>query len=428
MSLVNAPISDGEFTTLMEALAPFESHATVAVAVSGGQDSMALAFLTERWCRHHQCHMEALIVDHGLRETSAHQAKQTKKNLQRMNIKSTILTASIEAGGNVQMRARDARYELLEDYCEQHDILHLLVAHHDNDQAETLLLRLGRGSGVYGLAAMTSCRYGRATRLLRPLLRIPRTRLHATIRHHEIACVKDESNDESRFARVRLRQHEALLNELLPRARLSDTTRRLWRARKTLEHDCATAAAAALQVSPLGFVIYHRRQLLSYSEEIHLRLLSSILQMVGGKSVVPRLENVLALRDAIVNKESRTLHGCVITRLQGQRWIVYREVALIKDSCPLPEGKRTLWDNRFELLSEASIPSSLRVRPLRRHGWHAIKHHDVPRLPADIFMSLPALWNKHHELLCVPSLDIVLHSSDCYRTVTAHFQPARTIT
>ena len=427
MSVRSAPITDGEFTTLMETLAPFESHATLAVAVSGGQDSMALAFLTERWCRHHQCHMEGLIVDHGLQAASARQAKQTKKNLQKMKIKATILTASIEAGGNVQMRARNARYRLLEDYCERHDILHLLVAHHDHDQSETLLLRLARGSGVYGLAAMTPCRYGRATRLLRPLLAIARSRLHATIKHHAIAYVKDDSNDDSRFARVRLRQHEELLNELMPRTRLSDTTRRLRRARKALEHDCATAAAATLQVSPLGCVMYHRCQLLSHSEEIHLRLLSSVLQMVGGRCVMPRLENVLALRDAIMNKESRTLHGCVITRLRGQWWIVYREVALIKESCNLPKGDPTLWDNRFELLSEASVPSSV-VRPLRQRGWHAIKHHDLPRLPADIFMSLPALWNKNHELLCVPSLDIVLHSSDCYRTVTARFQPVRTVT
>ena len=156
------PISKKEFAASMAALGPFERPPALAVAVSGGADSMALTLLAADWAAARRGSIVALTVDHRLRNESRAEAKQVAAWLAARGIEHKILAWTGEKpSSDVQAAAREKRYELLEDWCRRQGILHLLVAHNLDDQAETFLLRLGRGSGLYGLSGMASveCMY-----------------------------------------------------------------------------------------------------------------------------------------------------------------------------------------------------------------------------------------------------------------------------
>ena len=143
-----APVGDEEFAALLLPFAPFEPSPHLAIAVSGGADSMALALLADRWARMRGGRVTALTVDHGLRAEAAAEAAQVARWLAERGIAAmTLAGVAPLPRRDIQAQARALRYRLLEGWCAEAGVLHLLIAHHQEDQAETLLLRLGRGSG-----------------------------------------------------------------------------------------------------------------------------------------------------------------------------------------------------------------------------------------------------------------------------------------
>ncbi|WP_148300986.1 tRNA lysidine(34) synthetase TilS [Asaia platycodi] len=159
----------------------------VAVAVSGGADSLCLAWLLRRWRRA----VLALIVDHGLRENSAAEAAETASRLKALDIPSVILKLdTIDRKGSLQKNARIARYQALTAACLSRGILDLALGHHERDQVETLLLRKAHGSSPHGLAAMALSRETPQLRHIRPLLEIAPERLRATLREQGIVWLR----------------------------------------------------------------------------------------------------------------------------------------------------------------------------------------------------------------------------------------------
>ncbi len=176
-----APVSDEEFTALMTGLFP-ALPSRLAVAVSGGPDSMALAFCLKRWCDgHNQTLPLAFIVDHGLRAESAQEAIRTQENLSKLGISADILRWEHEPiVTRLHDTARKARYNLLTEACRKHGIENLLLAHQREDQAETILMRFSKGSGIGGLSGMAAVNMKDGIRIQRPFLSLPKTRLIAT--------------------------------------------------------------------------------------------------------------------------------------------------------------------------------------------------------------------------------------------------------
>ncbi|MGB9151713.1 MAG: tRNA lysidine(34) synthetase TilS, partial [Alphaproteobacteria bacterium] len=200
---LNLPIDAEEFARLLENYAPSLS-VPLALAVSGGPDSMALAFCVKRWAQREAI---AFIVDHGLRAESATEALQVKAALEQMGIRAEILRWEHETvTTGLHEKAREARYRLLTDACRRHGAADLLIAHHRDDQAETILMRLAKGSGVEGLAGMQDQTMRDGIRFLRPFLSLPKERLVATCVAAAIPFVTDPSNDHKKFARGRLRK------------------------------------------------------------------------------------------------------------------------------------------------------------------------------------------------------------------------------
>ena len=217
------------FEALMAPLGPFEPAPRIAVAVSGGADSLALCLLAERWARARGGAVFGLTVDHRLRPESGAEAAQVRRWLAARAIPHRTLRwpGARRAGGGIQEEARAARLALLTAWCRRAGVLHLLLGHQREDQAETALQRLARGSGIDGLAAMAPVRLalepaGGGVRLLRPLLSVPRDALPATLAQWDQPWIDDPTNRDRRHARPRLAAAIARLGpEGLSAARLA---------------------------------------------------------------------------------------------------------------------------------------------------------------------------------------------------------------
>ncbi len=271
------PLNAPEFRALMAALGPFERAPHLAVAVSGGADSMALGLLGDGWARARGGRVTALTVDHGLRPESGAEARRVKAWLGKRGIPQSVLrwTAAGEGGApgaNLQALARAARYRLLAGWCRKRHVLHLVLAHHLEDQAETFLLRLGRGSGVHGLAAMAAVTGIEGVRLLRPLLTVPKARLRANLQRRGQAWIEDPSNEDPAFARVRLRAlMPAFAGVGMDAQRLAQTANAMGRARRALEEAAVTLLAAAAEIYPAGYCLLRPDLFRAAPDEVALR-------------------------------------------------------------------------------------------------------------------------------------------------------------
>lgn len=198
------PVDQADFTRALDALGPFEPAPHLAIAVSGGADSLALAALGTRWLEARGGSGTALTVDHGLRAAARHEALWVEAACRRLKLAHRTLRWTPPSAGATptsQARAREARYRLLDEACAELGCLHLLVAHHATDQAATIAMRRRRGPGP-GLAGMAAVRELRHCRLLRPLLTVSPEPLRATAQALGFGWIEDPSNRDPRFERA----------------------------------------------------------------------------------------------------------------------------------------------------------------------------------------------------------------------------------
>jgi len=291
-----------------------------AVAVSGGGDSLALMHLLAGWAKAAgRDKPVVLIVDHALRDGSAGEAKTAAAKARKAGLTAHILTRKgARPKSGIEALARDARYGLMGRWLKRHGVAHLYVGHTLDDQAETFLLRLGRGSGLDGLSAMRALAPFpvpglEALTLARPLLGIGRAELRAYLKERRQDWLEDPMNSEARFARSRIR---ALLPALeaagLSPARIADAAAHLARARAALE--LATEAVLARAARPDGHrVLLDAPALAAAPREMGLRALAALLMAVSGQPYRPRFEALERLFDRLAQGElggGATLHGC----------------------------------------------------------------------------------------------------------------------
>lgn len=184
----------------------------VAVAVSGGADSLSLAHFLKGWSERSPCRLTALVVDHKLRAESTVEAHHVRDLLVRVGIATEILTwDGIKPQAAIQEKAREARYSLLTSWCKANKVNHLFLGHHLDDQLETFLMRLSRGQGLYSLAAMQPVSDWGGIPILRPFLHLPKSSLISYLKKRDIHWVEDPSNHNACFERVRTRAFAQLL-------------------------------------------------------------------------------------------------------------------------------------------------------------------------------------------------------------------------
>jgi tRNA(Ile)-lysidine synthase len=395
----------------MAMLGPIESAPHLAVGCSGGGDSMALTLLMNSWARRRSGRITALIVDHRLRPESADEARQVGRWLANCSIAFRILRRpNTSITGDLQAKARAARYRLMMTWCKRNSVLHLALAHQREDQAETFLLRLARGSGLEGLAAMAVVSEYSGVRLLRPLLDVAHDRLIATLAHHKQAHIEDPSNLNLDFARVRMRRLCPQLSvEGMSSPRLASTAARLGRAREAMEDVATTFAAHCVSPRAEGYCLISPEPLLKAPEEVGLRILGRVMACISGAEHPPRLEQLERLYAWLGTGcagGGRTLGGCRVL-LWRQRLLICREACAVTDELPL--SRALIWDRRFQLrtmLSPKRI-AGFTVRRLAAHGWRqiVISRPQLKRclVPPAVRPTLPAIWSLD-SVVAVPHL------------------------
>lgn len=402
----------------MKKAGPFEPCPHLAVALSGGADSMALLHLCRSWAAEKYGRVTALIVDHGLRTESAAEARLVQQRARVLGVSCQILRwDGAKPATAIQAAARTARYDLLGAWCRKHNVLHLMLGHHRDDQAETILLRKDRDSGPDGLAGMSLIRETGWGRLIRPLLPVERGRLRATVRKAGLEWVEDPSNQNEAFARVRARRALSesgpdLAGRLIAEAQRSAAIR--------TENEAADAAglARAVTIYPEG---YARLSVATFSQEspaVKARMLGRLIACLGGRSRPPKREALARLSDAMAkdrNWAGATLGGSRLIH-DHDDILILRETGRCRPEM-IREGQKFLWDGRFTLTlpRRTSMKARrLRIAPLGSADQAALggvfdKIERDQRHTRQILRSFPALFD-HHGLVAVPHLGYGRHS------------------
>jgi len=346
-----AAVSDAVFAALIERLGPFERRPRLAVGVSGGADSLALVLLADRWARSRGGEVTALTVDHGLRPESAAEAAQVGEWLARRGIAHHVLRwEGAKPRTGIQQAAREARRALLLEWCRQAGVLHLLLAHHHDDQLETMMLRRVHGSGPDGLAAMAAVVETPEVRILRPLLDVPGHRLKATLQHLGQPWIEDPSNRDPTFERVRIRQSlSAPAHGTAGGAPVPPDPHRFGAARAARDAEVAALLAAAAAIYPEGWAVLDPIRLRAADTELSRRALTRILLAVGGAAYPPRSERLERLHDVLRRDAlggGHTLAGCRILPRRGGILFV-REPAAAAHDVAVDRAGTFEWDRRF---------------------------------------------------------------------------------
>ncbi|MEW5964358.1 MAG: tRNA lysidine(34) synthetase TilS [Pseudomonadota bacterium] len=439
------PLGDHEVDKLLAPLlGTADSPPLLVLAVSGGVDSMALMHLTaEAVRRAGRGRVLVATVDHGLRPESAAEARFVAEEARRLGLAHmTLVWHGAKPATGIQEAARAARYRLLaEAICSEPAAHKLLVtAHTLDDQAETVLMRLARGSGVEGLSGIAeierldvdidprrlpSAPEGYRPMLppvtvARPLLQVPKARLVATMRARGLSWVEDPSNESPAFERVRIRRARPVLQELgLTSEALARSARRLRSVRAAVAQWTLAALndPDLVRIDPLGFVTVSPRVWRDgeggLAEAVQLRLLAAVVRMVGG------LERPLSLSslEEVAHQISIGWHrtpapsyavtiGHTKIEQTGDCVSVLRETGRRPpEPLMLPPGASALWDNRFLVSVGAGASSPLEVRALGESGLRALRAegHCPPSAPSAALMGAPGFFDGDR-LVAAPSL------------------------
>lgn len=397
--------------------APFAGRQKLAIGVSGGADSLALMWLLSHWADETAARPEicVLTVDHGWRADSAAEARSVAAYAACAGFAHSVLSGTEPAPeSGLEAWGRDLRLRLFGDWVRDHGADGVLLAHHGQDQAETLAMRLARGSGLRGLKAMEfKTRIGNLT-IFRPLLGQSPARLKATLEALGQSWIEDPSNADPRFERVRMREAMAAKGALiglgLSPIALASSAERLGRADAALEHYSSLCMDRAVTIHRAGFATVERVLLWAEPVEIRLRVLARLLTGVSGRLATHGAGLEAALCDLDAGVTAITLGGCRVAQ-DKTRLLVTREVRGIAP-IDITAGATTLWDDRFEV-SLIGSSASVEVRPLGEKGFAKVREivSGLEGVPSRAGGGLPGGFRGSD--LVVPPVFAPIKGSDC---------------
>ena len=294
----------------------------LAVGVSGGVDSVALL----HWLNEIGADVVCLHVNHGLRAAAHMESEYVRDLCKKLNIPCHIFRWTGEKpDSGLEAAARSARYKMMTDFCRDNGIEYLLTAHQADDQIETFLMNLGRGSGVYGLSAMQPISERDGIKIVRPLLNVSRDELRNYCDTRGIKYFTDEMNSDARYTRVKIRQNRRLLHDKLGISdeRILLAIKNLNRARDAISNDVDKLVA---DVMGNGFAMFRDSFLFDLMPDIRLKFIGTLIQKIGGDDYQPRLKSLQMALDKLHGDCKFTLGHCTLRRL-GARILIVPEGA-----------------------------------------------------------------------------------------------------
>ena len=297
------------------------------VAVSGGPDSLALTAISKIYSNEKKNKVFFVLIDHGLRADSRREGKAVKCLLKKKNINLTILKNKKKINKNIQSQARDVRYKLLLNFCNKKKIKFILTGHHRDDQIETFLIRLSRGSGIQGLSSMKKVSsLDSRTKLIRPLLDEKKETLAIIAKKYFGKIFKDPSNNNQKYLRTKIRdlvkqfeksgiKHEKIISSINNLGITRDTLNSYL---SRVEKNCVIRKKKILMID--------LKTLLIENNEIQLKVLSNCIKNVSKSYYPPRAKKIISLLNKIQSdkKVKSTLGGCLIQKTHNNL-VIYKE-------------------------------------------------------------------------------------------------------
>jgi len=371
--------------------------ARIGVAVSGGGDSVALLVLMHRFlgdCPNTSLHV--VTVDHGLRPEATAEARGVAALAASMGLShDTLIWSGWDGTGNLQDEARRGRYDLIETWAADRGITAVALGHTADDQAETVLMRLARASGVDGLSGMAPRRRMGRIELLRPMLALRRADLRAFLRRNGLTWAEDPSNDDESYDRIRAR---AALKALEPLGvtvpALCTTGRNLSAIRETLDWYAFTEARTCVTIDR-GDVVIEMRHLRILRHEILRRILLNALLWLTGTEHGPRRKAMELFIEAIRAGGGMTLHGCRAVAGRGQLRLC-REWAAVSGLTAEPGA---LWDGRWRLTGP--FGTGCEIAALGEAGLNHCPGWRDTGIPRVSLLASPAVW-RDGRLIAAP--------------------------
>lgn len=321
---------------------------SVALAVSGGSDSIALLYLMFDWAKSTKIKLVVFSVDHGLRVNSVNDIEFVRSEARKLGLEFYDLKwqhQGIKTG--IQEKARQARYQLMTDKCKQLDITCLMTAHHADDLLENYLIRKKKKASLLGLSFSDNYFFN-DVEIIRPLLKYHKADLLDYLKANNITWIEDESNKSDRYERNRIRK-EIEESGVKKRHDLYCEMLRANEQAKKVNDELVKSIAEAVEIYQQGFAIIDLVKFNQMIIDVQVHMINYITTIIGGNNDMPRYRSIGKLLEKIRvgEKIASSIHGCIIKKV-NQNLLIFREVADIKMATSLSEDK-VLWDNRFQI-------------------------------------------------------------------------------
>lgn len=368
----------------------------IAVAVSGGGDSMALLHIVARIQIPRGASVHAVTVDHRLRPEAAEEARFVARFCETLGVAhDTLVWEHGAIAGNLQDQARRARYSLIGEWARTKGVAHVLLGHTADDQAETFLMGLAREAGIDGLSGMRRTWEQGGILWMRPCLATPRGALRAYLNREDIGWIEDPSNEDPRFQRVRARRALAALAPLGVSAEgLARVASNLALARADLV-ELAHRASREIARTEAGAVILDRAKWMRAGNDTRRRILVAALRWVSSAEYAPRAEQIARLEEAIRQGRHTTLAGCRV-RATDDAVQVSREAKAVAG---LESPTDAIWDGRWRLTGPHD--PALRVRALGADGLGQCAGWRAKGLSRAVLAVTPSVW-RGNTLVAAP--------------------------
>tara|TARA_B100001123_G_scaffold44766_2_gene45850 strand:+ start:4620 stop:5888 length:1269 start_codon:yes stop_codon:yes gene_type:complete len=393
----------------------------IAIAVSGGVDSMVLMNLAKESDFLNDKNVFILVVDHGLRAESKQEAKFVKNEAKKLGFPTRILKwKGSKPNKRIQEEARNKRYSLLINFCRENNINNLYLAHHLDDQIETFLFRMFRGSGLQGLTSFSSSYERNGLTLIRPLIDTPKSELISYARRKKINWVEDPSNENQKYDRVKLRKVLPLIyKEGFDKKVFLKSVKKLRLANQALDQITKEFVLQYVIINKNISVFIKQELFLTAPEDVQLRVLQNTIRIFSGERYYsPNYLKILNLMNWARNDNdisAKTLGGTIFRKRKGGL-ILYKEVKKLNDIKPikLSKSKYKAWDNRFLIKINKSVKGEISY--LGNEGVKILKSKKIlgkkgfNGIPLTALYSIPAMWDGKR-LISAPFFDYSVDNS-----------------
>lgn len=334
-----------KFRENIKCFEPFEKQTKIAIALSGGIDSMALTILSQKWLQEFGGSLVALTVNHNLQETSKKDADKVGKICTTLGIKHEIIEwQHDEINSNIQSEARNARYDLLTEYCKQNDILNLFVASHLEDRVENFFIKLSRSSGIFGLIESKMI-FLNNVRVCRPLFNFTKQECTNVLVSINIPHVQDITNFQTKYFRNQVRFNLKNFGDNF-QERAAESINHLNYSASLVQLEIIQSFCESVIINRAGYAVIGDK-FRKYKPEIQIQILAYLLIVISGESKPPRVAQMHQVIQDFIHKtnQAHTLNKCIIILYSGSL-VIFKEWCTINGvTIKLHDG--LLWDNRF---------------------------------------------------------------------------------